>query len=386
MISPDPLLTQSPAQGAPAQAHRWRRAISRRDLRASAKPSDWADDRPGSWAQPVKPGARAGDSAHHEGASRGRCEHGVELRPLHRGWGWAGQGGGVRSSSAHSSKIPALPPAPASSTAVVWQPLRSPSAPCLYGASPVGLPSSSVAGAGVSLHRHPSILQLHRAPSSLRLRLGRASTRHRLRTPLLRLRLVAPSHRLRWAPSSLQLHLGPQSLRLRRGSPDLHLRLGRQSPRLHPGPPDPLHPPGSLALRLRFGLLHHLLRRRWSAPWSRRQSLLHGSSLRRLHRGPSSWLWPGSSCAPPAPGPSCLFPGSSLLRHLPGLCQPAPPGCSSSSWASALVPTRFPPPLLFHGARTHLPGGGSNVTPLDCFVVFLLHVFCDPVSPSCLIG
>ncbi len=31
------------------------------------------------------PGVRAGDSAHHEGASRGRCERGVELRPLHHG-------------------------------------------------------------------------------------------------------------------------------------------------------------------------------------------------------------------------------------------------------------------------------------------------------------
>ncbi len=116
--------------------------------------------------------------------------------------------GGSRFSSARSLK-----------TAVVWQPLCSPSAPYLYGASPTGLPSSSVAGAGVSLtsaskartpprpvdpaaplrlHRHPSIHQLHRAPSSLRLRLGRASTRHCLGTPLLWLRLVAASHRLCW--------------------------------------------------------------------------------------------------------------------------------------------------------------------------------------------
>ncbi len=168
--------TISPRCGAPARAHRWRRAISRCDQWASAKPSDWAEDRPGSWAQPVRPGARAGDSAHHEGASRGRCERGMELCPLHRGWGWAdetsgaaGQWGGVRSSSARSSnvpssarsskmpssarssKMPAFPPAPASSTAVVWQPPRSPSSPYLYGASPVGLPYSSVAGAGVSL-------------------------------------------------------------------------------------------------------------------------------------------------------------------------------------------------------------------------------------------
>ncbi len=31
--------------------------------------SDWAEDYLGSWAQPVRPGARAGDRVHHEGAS-----------------------------------------------------------------------------------------------------------------------------------------------------------------------------------------------------------------------------------------------------------------------------------------------------------------------------
>ncbi len=37
----------------------------------------------------VRSGARAGDSAHHEEASYGRCERGVDLHPLHRGWGRA---------------------------------------------------------------------------------------------------------------------------------------------------------------------------------------------------------------------------------------------------------------------------------------------------------
>ncbi len=167
------------------------------------------------------------------------------------------------------------------------------------------------------------------APLSLRLRLGRASTHHRLWTPLLWLHLVALFHRLRWAPSSCQLHLGPQSLRLRRGSPDL--RLGRQSPWLHTGPPDTRHPPGSLALRLHLGLLLHLFRRRWLATWSRRPFLLHGSSLHRLHRGLSSWLWPGSYLAPPVLAPSCCHPGFSLRRP--------PPGYPSSSWASSQAPT-----------------------------------------------
>ncbi len=33
----------------------------------------------------VRSGARAGDIAHHEEASYGRCERGVDLHPLHRG-------------------------------------------------------------------------------------------------------------------------------------------------------------------------------------------------------------------------------------------------------------------------------------------------------------
>ncbi len=70
--------TISQQSRASARAHRWWRAISRCDLRASTKPSDWEEDRPGSWAQPLRPGARASDSAHHEGASHGRCERGVE--------------------------------------------------------------------------------------------------------------------------------------------------------------------------------------------------------------------------------------------------------------------------------------------------------------------
>ncbi len=261
-------------------------------------------------------------------------------------------------------------------------PLLSPSSP-LVPSSPPSSPLVPASSAPPERPPVPAPRKFAGAGVSLRLRLGRASTRHRLWIPLLWLRLVAPSHRLCWAPFSRQLHLGPQSLRLRRGSPDLRLRLGRQSPWLHPGPPDPLHPPGSLALRLHLGLLHHLLRRRWSAPWSRRPSLLHGSSLRRLHRGPSSWLWPGSCCAPPAPGPSCLFPGSSLLRRLPGLCLPAP------SRVSVLLLSRLQsshPPLpfgCFCGARAHLPGGGRYVTCQDCLVFFAPHVFCDLVSPSC---
>ncbi len=73
---------------------------------------------------------------------------------------------------------------------------------------------------------------------------------------------------------------------------------------------------------------------------------------------------------------------SGSLLSLPWLLPPSSPPWSLSAGPLPGVrpppepPPWFPPvprpPLLFHGARTHLPGGGSNVTPLDCFVVFLL--------------
>ncbi len=160
------------------------------------------------------------------------------------------------------------------------------------------------------VHRHPSIHQLHRTPFSR------------------------------------QLHLGPQDLRI---SASVSRALGSTL-----APPDPQHPPGSLALRLRLGLLHHLLRHRWSAPWSRRPFLLHGFSLRQLYLGPSSWLWPGSCCAPPAPGPSCLLPGSSFLRRLSCLCP------SSSSWASSLIPTCSPLCCSTARGRTFREGGDMS--------------------------
>ncbi len=84
-------------------------------------------------------------------------------------------------------------------------------------------------------------------------------------------------------------------------------------------------------------------------------SLLHVSSLCRLQRGPSSW--PGSCCAPRAPGPSCLI--------------------SGSSWAASQVPT-CSSPCCSHGARMHLPGGGdmSGLWFLLPVTQFLPHVDC----------
>ncbi len=53
--------------------------------------------------------------------------------------------------SPESPEAHKYPPEPASSTPVIWQPLCSPSAHHLYGASSAGLPSSIVTLAGESL-------------------------------------------------------------------------------------------------------------------------------------------------------------------------------------------------------------------------------------------
>ncbi len=163
------------------------------------------------------------------------------------------------------------------------------------------------------LHRHPSIHRLHWAPSSLRLRLGRASTRHRLGTPLLWLRLVTASHRLRWAPSSHQLHLGPQSLT------------------------------GSLALRLRLG-----------------PSTTCSATIRRppgVGGHPSSMAPPSVSSTVGRQHGCGMGPTWLLLFRLPPLSSLAPPS---------------PVELLRRGTR--LQGGGSNVTPLDCFALVFVPV------------
>ncbi len=213
------------------------------------------------------------------------------------------------------------------------------------------------------------------------------------------------------ASPSLQLHLAPQSLRLHCVLPDPCLRLGRRRHLPCLGPPDPRCRPGSSALRLHLGLLHHLLRRHRSAPWSRQPFLHHGSFLRRLHCGPPSWLWPGSAWllllqVPPV---SVLAPRSvwSALAHTVSSLAPSssfttldsvyrpPPGHPATSWifsnhlfhptstplSSSEVPLRYS--LFLCGARSRLLGGGRSVTPQDCFSFRMCSVW--PTFPSCLI-
>ncbi len=205
----------------------------------------------------------------------------------------------------------ALPPAPASSSAVVCQPLCSPSAHHQYGVSTAGLPSSPWLENPLT---PPPASEAHRpsgstsAPSSLTSTVTRRST--------------------------------SSTLVLSRSGSATDLHLGHQSPRLHSGPPDPRHPPGSLALRLHLRLLHHLLRRRWSAPGvgSHSSSMAPpsiGSTMGR-HYGCGlcpAWLLPLRvppvfSLAPP-----------SFVATLVSARRP-PPGDPSSSWPSSLGPIR----------------------------------------------
>ncbi len=121
------------------------------------------------------------------------------------------------------------------------------------------------------------------------------------------------------------------------------LCIGRLSHLLCLGPMDPPWGPCSSALHLCLWLLHHLLCH-IGQPF-----LLHGSSLHRLHHGLSSWLWPGSHLAAPAPSPSCCLPGSFL-----SLIHPV------SSW--------FP------------PWGGQYVPPMDCQCVCPPPPQCAPID------
>ncbi len=262
--------TISPRYGASARAHRWRRAISRHDLRASAKPSDWADDRPGSRAQPVRSGARAGDNAHHEGACRGRCECGVELRPLHRGGGgadstsgtaghggglkWLGDWAGVRDAPSPLSVIPAGPVQPwggfrFSSARSSPAPSRACSLPASSHACSSPAPSSAPAGS-VQLSRAPAgsvrlssapvgSVRLSSAPAgSVRLPRAPAGSVRLPRAPNVRASRAPPGVRTSWAPPTDEefpqeiflggatRHGGHPSSPLRHGHPSSPLRHG----------------------------------------------------------------------------------------------------------------------------------------------------------------
>ncbi len=371
MMTPAPLWTQSPVNLHPTarscQSPPQTESQSLPRSLSHCHQSDRADDRPRAWAPSVWPGARA-DSTSDGGYSCGDRGGYGKPRPRRHRWGWAHTGLwtvnrlGFRN-TLHSTfirtvglaKYPTQPPSPTASQRPVpflnaifagfCQSLCSPSAHHLWRGLAAGLPISSSIGveSGGSLDfslRGPDSATVLRpsgstmASSSLVSTGARQSTNstglpHPSGSTLVSRPPTSTSglHSSSFAPSfrpsgSVGLLLPSSSTsvlcRSASGLPDLRLHLSRQSLRLHLGPPDPLLHPGSSALCRHLGLHLHLLRRHWSAPWSRRPFLLHGSSLRRLHRGPPSWLWPGSRLAPPAPSPSCLRPGSSLHRIRPG--------------------------------------------------------------------
>ncbi len=289
-------------------------------------------------------------------------------------------------------KCPALTPAPASTT-VIWQPpiftVRAPLVchpPASLGLEYPSPPLPASETRTPPRHIDPSPVDPPAPPGSL-IPPGSALVGcwPTIASGLLWLRLITPSHRLRWAPSSCQLLLGPCSL--------VALPWISWSPPRSPELSAPPWPPGSSTSPWLVGSLSPprappppalppLVGSLESAPWSQQPSLLHGSFLRQLHHGPSSWLWPGSSCAPlPLPGPLCLFPGSSLLRCLPFLCLPPP------SQVSSLLPSShpsLPQVFLWH---EDAPSGRGGAKYQDCELVSGVFcspcVPCDPVSPSC---
>ncbi|KAL0186787.1 hypothetical protein M9458_018457, partial [Cirrhinus mrigala] len=145
--------------------------------------------------------------------------------------------------------------------------------------------------------------------------------------------------------------LSPEWVPLPELSPEEAYKLPHSHPLLPPsslsfGPLNPPRHPVSLAVRLRLRPL---------APF-----LLHGTSLCRLHRGSSSWLWPGShkSLLPLSPPWTLFFVLLPDVRPFP-----EPPSKFPSLTSSVVV----------YGARTRLPGGGRYVRTMDllCHVLSL---------------
>ncbi len=258
--------------------------------------------------------------------------------------GTAGQGGGFRSSSARSSKVPssarsskmpALPPVPASSTAVAWQPPRSPSAPYLYGVSPACLPSSSVTGAGVSLTSASSL----RGPDSTSARRPSGSTS---------------------APSSLASTVTRRSISSTRlPRPSSSALVGHQpaiaSGLLSSGCASSLHPTGSVGLLPPTSSTLVLSRSVSAADLRISASVARALGSTLVPRSSASPWLVGSPSPPRAPPPPLVGPLESAAIPPPWLLPPsAPPWaiimavawvllCASCSGSLLSLPWLLPP-------------------------------------------
>ncbi len=265
------------------------------------------------------------------------------------------------------SQIISHQPAPASSTAVVQEPLCSPSAHHQYGANFAVLPSSIIAEAGESLTSSLRGPDSASAPSSLIFTVTRRSTRlpHSSSSALVG----------RWPAIASGLHSSCYTLSLcPTGS------VGLISPSS-----------STLVLTLAPRILCIPLAR-WVSVSALGSSttysaaigqplLLHGSSLRRLHRGVTilavAWVLLGSSYS------KSLLSPPFFITSLVSVCRP-PPGCVRPS---PEPPPKFPPipSLCCSMVRGHAirEGGWRYARILDCLCHFLplfLFLFFDILS------
>ncbi len=433
--------TSTPGRRA-ARAQRRRRARACRGCWAIAFRSDRADDHPGAWVPSVWPGARA-DSKSEDGYSCGDRGGNGKPRPRCHHWWWAhtglwtvnwlGYGNTLHSTfirTVELARYPTQPPSPTASHRPVpflnaifagfHQSLCSPSAHHLWHGLAAGLPISSSIGieSGGSLDsafslRGPDSASVLRpsvstmASSSL-ISTGACQSTSSTGLPCpscsalvshlptstsgLHSSGYASSLWLHWAHPSPQLHLCRSAAAFRSS-----VYLGREASVSAAALRILRFTLGFLALCRSFGL--HLPHRRWSAPWSRRPLLHHGSSLCRLLHEPPSWLWPGSCLGPPTPSPSCLSLSWLLLPSPPwtllvvlrlNLLQYCLPACLLASPSPSPViiphPLLFPPPKSptippFVPRREATPSerGANCHNPLDsCFVFCLCSL---PVCP-----
>ncbi len=198
----------------------------------------------------------------------------------------------------------------------------------------------------------PSVHQIRRAPSSLQLHLGQSSAICRLGTPLLWLRFV---------PLSLCLCQAPPYLPLHHGIP--YPRFGCWSQLHRLGSPDPPHHPSSSALRLCFGLHHHLLRRRWSAPGV-------GSPFSIMVPPSGSTVGYHYGCG--------LGPAWLLLLQVPHVLSLAPPSVSSTLDSVCHPPPGFPSSTRTSSSFVCQPFAGPCHHPFSTPCVLLLS---SPLLP-----